>query len=223
MTKVSILVFPYSLIILANFWIWRIFEKDFLLGIVLILLSLALFFLSEIQFNRKILILGLLLIAFIVSGILLNGFDKDLAVLNNDQQKSISDRHGYFSIELGKLFQNKYTLRFYKGIYPYIYIYEGNLFNVLSPNLYFFTSHPREREKIGEFAMYPGILIIPFFIGLLQLIRSSNKILVWYFLFAILTTGLIKQNYFFGPILFFPFINVLIADGLIEIYRKIKK
>lgn len=222
MPRIPAKIYLHIFVIFANFWIWKIFEEDLILGAVLVLLSLALFFLSNLKFNRKFLVLVLLLIAFISSRILMNGFDKDLIVLSGDQQKSIGDRHGYFSIELGKLFQNKFTLRFYKDIYPYVNVYEGNLFNALSPNLYFFSNHPREREKIGEFVIYPSILIFPFFIGLLRLIKSSNKILVWFLFFVTLTTGLVKQNYFFGPILFFPFINILITNGLVAIYGELK-
>lgn len=223
MLKIPAKLYLIFVITLANFWIWKIFGKDLILGIVLVLLSLALFTLSNIKSDKKNSLLTLLFIIFISSQILISGIDKDLTILSSDQQKTIGDRHGYYSVELGRLFQNKFTLRFYKDFYPYISAYEENVFNALSPNLYFFNSHPREREKIGEFAKYPAILILPFIFGLFMFIQSSNNILIQYLFFAILTTGLIKQNYLFGPILFFPFINILITNGLMGIYRKIRK
>ncbi len=207
---------------LANFWIWRVFKENLLIGVGLLLLSLTLNLLV-IKFNKKVLILTVVLTLFISSQLLRFGFDKNLTVLTVDGEKQLNERHGYFSQELGILFQNKYTLRFYKDFYPYANVYLDNLFNNLSPNLYFFENHPRERGKVDEFAKYPGIFIIPFLVGFLLLFKSIPKVFGWYFLLALLISGLIRPNYLSGPVLFYPAINFLITTGLFKIYRIFRK
>ncbi len=209
-------------VILANFWIWRIFNQDLVIGLSLVILSFLLFLLY-FKFNKVFLILTLIITIFLSSRILNTGFDNNLINLNPDQEKQQNARHGYFSIELGKLFQNKLTLRFYKDFYPTLSNYGNNVFNILSPNLYFFENHPREREKVGEFPKYPGIFILPFIVGFLLLFKTTSKVLTAYFLFVLLVSGFIRQNYFLGPVLFYPLINLLITNGLIKIYKIFRK
>ena len=153
----------------------------------------------------------------------MSGFDNNLMNLTPDQQSKLNGRHGYFAANLGVLFQNKLTLRFYKDINPHLRVFQDNVFNSLSPNLYFFASHPREREKIEEFAKYPPILVIPFLVGLLYLFGSLDYFTFSFFIFALGVNGLVKQTYLFGPILFFPLINLSITIGLLKIYQFLKK
>ncbi len=210
------------LVALANFWIWKVFKDNWLMGIVLISISFLLFFLV-IKFNKIICILILILSLFLCGQIVTSGFDKNLTTLTVDGQKQLDTRHGYFSLELGKLFQNKYSLHFYKDFYPYLSSYENNVFNALNPNLYFFENHPREKGSVGEFPKYPGIFILPFMVGFLFLFKSAPKFVVIYFLSVLFITGFIRQGYSLGPILFYPLINFLITDGSIRIYKIFRK
>lgn len=221
--KFSSIIFLSLLVTLTNFWIWRIINVDPLLGLALVLLSLTFIYLVNTGFNRKFFLIVVLLSMLISIKFLVSGFDNNLWVLTPDQQKQLNERHGYFAANLGKLFQNKFVLRFYKDIYPHLNTYENNIFNSLSPNLYFFANHPREREKVEEFAKYPPILIIPFLVGLLYLLNSSKYLIIAFFIFAAGVIGFVKQTYLFGPILFFPLINLLITIGFLKIYRVIKK
>lgn len=211
------------IVALTNFWIWRIIKIDLLLGLALILLNAVFIYLIDIKFNRKFFLITTFLSLFISIKILVSGFDYNLTVLTPDQQKQLNERHGYFATDLGNLFQNRYMLRFYKDVYPYMNVYGRNIFNSLSPNLYFFANHPREREKVEEFSMYPSILIIPFLVGLIYLLNSSGNLIFGYVLFALLITGFVKQTYIFGSVLFFPLINLIISIGFLKIYRIIKK
>lgn len=206
---------------IANFWIWRIIKTDLLLGFALISLSVTLIYIVKIKFNQNFFLITLILTLFISTKLLITGFDNNLIILSPDQQKQLGERHGYFAIDLGKLFQNKFVLRFYKDVYPYLNIYGSNIFNNLSPNLYFFANHPREREKVEEFSMYPSIFVIPFLVGVIYFFNSSNLI-IGYVMFTFLITGFIKQTYIFGPVLFFPLINLIISIGFLKIYRAIK-
>ncbi len=216
------MIYVNLLIIFANFWIWKILKENPIIGIALIIVNILLFLLTT-KINKIILSLTLIFCLFLSSQILISGFDKNLSTLTVDGQKQQDTRHGYFSQDLGKLFQNKYALHFYKEAYPYLNTYLNNTFDNLSPNLYFFENHPREREKVGEFSKYPGIFILPFIVGFLLIFKSISKILVIYFLFAVLVSGFIRQNYFLGPVLFFPLINILISRGIIKTYKILRK
>lgn len=207
----------------TNFWVWRIIKTDLFLGMSLVFFSLLLIYLSFVKINKKILLLSLFLILFISYKVIIPGFDSNLINLDPALEKKIGERHGFYAINLGKLFQNKFTLRFYRDIYPYLNVYGSNVFNSLSPNLYFFANHPREREKVEEFAKYPPILIIPFLVGLLYLLNSSKYVIVAFFIFAAGVTGFIKQTYSLGPILFFPLINLLITIGFLKLVNSFKK
>lgn len=213
----------YLLVAFANFWIWRVIKINPFLGLVLILLSLTFGYLICIKFNKKILLIFLLLVLMTGYQVMVTGFDKNLVTITPDQQKKLDERHGYFVGNLGILFQNKFTLRFYKDIYPYLNVYQNNIFNSLAPNLYFFSNHPREREKIEEFAKYPSILLIPFLVGMVGLFSTSQYLILLYFVFALIITGFVKQSYLLGPILFFPLINFLITIGLFKIYQFFKR
>ena len=206
-----------------NFWIWRIIKIDIILGLTLVFLSISLIYIINVKFNKQIFLFTLFLILFISYKTLISGFDKNLITLNPDQEKQLGGRHGFLAINLGKLVQNKFALRFYKDVYPYINVYGSNIFNSLSPNLYFFTNHPREREKVAEFAKYPSILIAPFLVGLIALLKSSKYLMGVYLIFAVGITGFINQTYLFGPILFFPLINLLITIGFLQLINFFKK
>lgn len=210
-------------IALANFWIWKVIKGDVFLGLLLISLSLAVTYLTNIKFGIRVFLIFLFLSLAIGSQTLISGFDQGLKMISFDQEKQLGERHGYFSIDFGKLFQNKFALRFYKDINPYLNVYQSNVFNSLSLNLYFFANHPRERAKVREFPMYPAIFVVPFFIGLIYCISRPNYLLTGYLTFALLITGFVRQDYIYGPILMMPLINMLITLGLKNVYIYLRK
>ena len=223
MYKFSNVILVGVVVSFINFWIWRIINANLVFGLTLILLSITFIYLILIKLDKKFFIIFLFLIVLISYQLLISGFDRNLTILTPDQKKQLNERHGYFAINLGEFFQNRLVLRFYKDVYPYLNVYGNNLFNSLSPNLYFFTNHPREREKVEEFSMYPSALIIPFLIGFIYFLKSSHPLMFGYLIFAVLITGFIKQTYIFGPVMFFPLINLLISVGILKIYNFVLK
>lgn len=207
---------------LANFWIWKVIKGDLFLGAILILLSLMFVYLTEIKFNKKKILFFLLFLLIVSYQIIISGFDPGLKTVAPEQEKQLGERHGYFAINLGNFFQNKYVLRFYKDVNPYLSTYQSNVFNSLSLNLYFFSNHPRERQKVGEFPMYPAVFIAPFLVGLVYFLSRSCYMVTGYLIFALLITGLIRQNYIFGPVLLFPLINLLITIGCLKTFKVVK-
>lgn len=210
------------MVTITNFWIWRIAEIDLIFCLALILLSVILFYLFT-NYRKRILFIFLLLLIYISIKVLISGFDNNLSTLFPDQQKQLNQRHGYYADDLGIFFKNKFTLRLYRDVFPYLNIYTSNIFNSLSPNLYFFANHPREREKVEEFSMYPSVLVIPFLIGLIRILSLLNYTIIGYILFAIFVTGFVKQNFIFGPIMFFPLVNLFISLGFFQIYNLLHK
>ncbi len=95
---------------------------------------------------------------------------------------------------------------------------------VLSPSLYFFSNHPRERAGYREFEKFQYVLL-PFFIyGLFSLFRKKKH----YLLFILFVPGFILFTLFgnrgeAGPFLFFPFIASLTFYGLREFFPKRNK
>lgn len=224
MKKNKFAVILLNLIVaLANFWIWRALKIDLLLGSALLLVSVLASYLIFVRYSTKIMLFTFFIVLLISFRILGPGFDKNLTNLSIDQEKQLGERHGYFAVDLGRFFQNRFALRFYKDFYPYINNYTSNIFNSLSPNLYFFGNHPREREKIEEISLYPSVFIIPFLMGLTYFLRSIQPFIIWYLLYIIFVTGFIEQNFILGPILFFPLINLFITGGFLKFTRSLSK
>lgn len=214
----------YYLLLLStsfgNLWIWRIFKDNFIVAILLVILSFLLFklIIAKVQ---KAQLLTLILIFTTISLLTLRvGFDKNIFIISSREQLQQDMRHGFYAVELGQLFTNKVSLHFYKYFSGSIRKLERNLFSNLDPNLYFFASHPRERGT-GEFEKYPWILLPLFIVGLFLIIQYYLKMGI-YFIWAALISMFISPAYSLGPVLFFPLINVVIALGLIYFLRQVK-
>lgn len=204
-------------ITLGNLWIWKIFKENFVIGVLLVILSFLLFrqIIARIHKGQ---LLVLIFIFITISLLTLRvGFDKNIFITSSREQLQQNIRHGFYAVELGQLFTNKVSLYFYKNLSISIRKLEQNLFSNLDLNLYFFAGHPRERET-GEFEKYPWILFPLFIAGLFLAIQYYPKIGI-YFIWAALIGMFVSPAYFLGPTLFFPLINVVITLGLIYFLR----
>lgn len=207
---------------LGNLWIWWIFKENFIIGILLVILS-YLFFKQVIIKAQAGQFIALIFIFIIVTFFTLRvGFDKNIFFISAEEQAQQDARHGLYAVELGQLYKNKLSLNFYKYFNSSIHKLERNFFYNLDPNLYFFASHPRERPGIGEFDKYPWILL-PFFITGLFVIFQYYPIVGIYFIWITFMSMFLNPAYSLGPVLFFPLINVVIALGLIYFIQLVKK
>lgn len=213
------LIFLLS-VIFFNYWIWKIIIGNLLLGILIIISTFYFVRISKGVFNHKLDLLFICSFFLLVYLTVSSGFDKSLIVVTPGDLLKINDRHGYFSAELGKAFQNRFSLKIYSEIYPLFYKYQNNLFSNLDPNLYFFGSHPRERAGIAEFNKYPSIYIIFFIVGVLYLTAKANKYLIIFSLIVIIASGFISPGFKYGPVLFFPLINVILFWGIVYSAKK---
>jgi hypothetical protein len=213
----------------ANFWIWQIFSNNLVLGFILLTLELGLFFLST-QKNlekkyKKALSISIFFVLVLSAFLLIkNNFDKTLSSLSPTEVDTFNRRHSYLAEGLGKVLGNRYLLRFYRFYGTTVSKYERNIFYSLDPNLYFYRSHPREKVGIDEYNKYSPFVLPFFVIGILFLIifYRDYKFLIAYFIGALLATGFISPNYRLGPVLIFPFMNIILYFGFAAIVAKVK-
>lgn len=223
MKKMSVANYNWLLLATAfgNFWIWRVFKENFIIGIFLMILSLLLF--KQVTKVQKNQLIALIFVFIVVSIFILKvSFDKNIFIYSAEKQAQQDARHGLYAVELGQLYKNKLSLHFYKDFSWSIHKLERNLFYNLDLNLYFFGSHPRERAGIGEFDKYPWILLPFFIVGLFLVIQNYYLVTVVYLIGASLISMFSSPTYPLGPALFFPLINVVITFGLIYCFRIVK-
>ena len=216
-------------ITIANFWFWQIFSNNFILGVILLLIEAELFILITKKNLKKVYTIALsvsVLILVTLSAFLLREkFDYNLLTISPTELSILNERHDSLVKRFGGIFPNKY-FHYYK-LQEYSLVagkYLQNIFYSLDPNLYFFRSHPREKVGIDEYEKYSPFVLPLFVIGVLFLIIHWRKYksLILYFITAILLTGFIDPGYKLGPLLTFPFMNIILYLGLVASIPKIK-
>jgi hypothetical protein len=220
----SLLLF---LVFILNYWTYQLFQQDILLGFILSIITVTLFTVTFVKVDLiyKIAILLLLIFICVGSFYLLSGhFDTTLGQITSTETKTISLRHGYFAQGLGILFINKFSQQYYSKWYTPISHYLRNISYSIDPNLYFFKSHPREKSGIDEYDKYSPLLLPFFILGFLThfLSLNSHKILSIYLVTAVFITGFISPYYNLGPVLLFPYLNLAILIGSLQLFDYIK-
>ncbi len=213
-----------SAVTIINPWIWKIISGDLLLALLLIFLSLSLYlaiFLKENNHSYKY--LTAVLVISVSAIVFLNAFDRNLFIPSSEEILRQDSKHLYFSHNLGKIYLNRAGLYFHQNLDLPLYKLQSNFFSNLDPNLYFFAGHPRERAGVGDFEKYL-FLSLPFFItGIITAVQKKLKLVAYYFILAATAGALIRPDYIFGPVLFFPLINVFISIGIIYFLSLIRR
>ena len=143
------------LVSLTNFWIWKVLSHSFLLGFILILISVFLVFKVKLATTVLLLLLGMYLIK--------TNFDTGLIVNSPLESNQLANRYEYYAQDFGNIYKNRIGLYLNYKLLPFFSKYERNLAYNLDPNLYFFANHPRERAGVAEFEKFPAVFL-PFFI-----------------------------------------------------------
>lgn len=199
-------------IVLSNYWFWRILKHNFLVALLLLLITFLLFI--TIKKRYYLLIFATITIASILVLILIRSdFDKTLFLHTQEEIHSLNQRRSYYPKNIGAIFQNKFNLSLYK--------FKRNIFANLDLNMYFFANHPRERGNISDFEKFSPFLIPAFIIGMLLSIKNKNQILLSYFLFSLLISGIFSINSYLGPIFFFVLICILSSQGIAYVIFKL--
>jgi hypothetical protein len=211
------------LLILGNYWIWKILHQNIFLGILLIVTSFLAYKNTEISRSKQVYIICLLLLAIfqykttqITSLVALS--DTQISIqqkrINEYPPVHISFRDKNLWIPAAHWFEEK-------NISIASYHMTKNLSEAIDPNLYFFANHPRERVGITEFEKLPYFLIIFFFYGLLTLISKASR--SWYIFSLVIPIALltyIGHENPLGPFILFPWI---ISTTIFGIKRLIEK
>lgn len=217
-------VFLLFLIAVGNYWFVRILSKNFIIGILLIILTFTLYKARDSLLSRRTFVV-LILTAVLSLYALANSFDRNIARITSAEELKANQRFSYLSYELGPLFQNKASIWYFKNLSNSVEKYQRNLFWNLDPNLYFFTTHPRERVEVNEFNKFFAIELVFFVVGMISIMKNGNTTLWTYLILVSLVSGFIDPRFNLGPILFFPFITIVIFFGIEEllILLKLKK
>lgn len=212
------------ILLLLTPWTWYLFQKDFIITLLLIglssvLLKATLNYPKPSFINNTALVVLFLIIALLV---LVKGFDKEIWITSPVEIAPQLKRHNFYAEAFGQLYRNRIGIYYYKNISPPLFKIQRNLFSNMDINLYFFASHPRERGGLIEFEKYPYIFLPIFLYGVSVVIKQRKFILGFYLIAAILISSFISSNYLLGPILFFPLMNVILIVGFISLLKFIR-
>lgn len=208
----------HVLVIILSPWWWRIAQRNFLVSLLIFLLSLVMFQYFYLFKSKNILLLiGLTVILSFVS--INEGFDNSIFTSSALDIQQYNKRHEFYAVDLGKIYTNRFSLTYFKEYNLPLFKLQRNIFSTLDPNSYFLKGHPRERSGIDEFKKY-SIIFLPFFlIGTVYYIyKASSKILI-YLLPILLVSALVSPSFYLGPILFFPVINLMITVGIVLSFK----
>lgn len=208
----SLLIF---VLIFSNFWIFWIFEFNFIIGEIITVLTLLLF-VNTFSKSTIINLVIFLLLAFAGLFLLMNYLNHNLLTTSEIGKIRIEQRRNYYSQELGKLYGNKVGIFYFDKLKPDISKIQTEFFSSLDWNIYFSPKQLLSYEK------FP-LIFSPFFIaGLLYFIYKSNKVITTYFIISLLITTFITLDSMIRYSLLFPFIMVCVGRGIILLNQKVK-
>lgn len=198
-----------------NFWIFRIYEFNFLLGEVMVILTLLLYF----SFNLKgtgIIFTTFILTIFFSIFLLFNYFNRDLFSITQIDLIKTEQRKNFYSNDLGKLYRNRLGVFYFDKLRLHFSKAQEAFFSPLEWTLYFSPKRLIDYEKFSLF-------LSPLFItGLLYFIVKSTKKILLYFLIALITHTFTILDSKISPLLFFPISIVCINQGILIVVKNIK-
>ena len=195
-------VLIFLLICFGNYWIWKIFEKNFLLGALCVVASLSLFgLLISNKPKKNLLIISSLLLVVIV-GFQIKEFNPNSFVDTTPLEKDIMEKRMrlYPNPRIAHwLEQRQESIAFYR--------FRNNLGEVLDFNYYFFANHPRERVGVTEYEKFSPILFPILLVGLYLSIKTGKHLGFYLlFIFVLSTSATTYPTEPVGFALVFPFI-----------------
>lgn len=210
----KIILFIIILVItFANFWIYRLFQTNVPLTILLVLESLLLFLSSSLQL-KQIQYLSIIIIVLLSIFLAKNYFDKALFTPTKMESIQKLKNHEYYAYELGKIYKNRAGLFYFGELKPSLNRLNYKLFSFLDLRTYFAFDNP---------AIYYPIFFFPLFIfGLIDLLINPRLNLILYFFWSLFVSSLIYLGNNLDPVLLFPFFSICIGLGFIRIINYLK-
>lgn len=211
--------FYISLIVIiacfANYWVYRLFQTNIFLGLILILESYLLF-LSVISKNRIFTFLSLITLILLSIILMKNYFNQTVLIPSKIETIQQLKNHEYYANELGKAYKNKYGLIYFMEIKPLVNRITYQIFSFLDLKKYF--------EFDNNLSLFYPIFLFPFFtIGLIYSVINLNTNLAVYFVLSLLVNPFINLDDNLNPILILPLFNIYIALGVIQASKFLKK
>lgn len=202
-------------LIFSNFWIYRIFKENVLIGLILTTTTILLALQTKIQ--KKLIIVIMLIALFFqfqaTSIQTLTILDNDDIRIQNQRMQSYPPL--YFDTGVKVIWlkpahwieENKSAIAISR--------IENNLFETLDLNRYFFGGYPR--NKSSDYEKLPFVLI-PFFIaGVIKLLKSKSFTqLLCLFIAPLLLISVIGTNSNLGSFSLFPFLMLSTLQGIIS-------
>jgi hypothetical protein len=190
------------------------FNFGFVLGLVVFVASVLLYIYS--QKGDRLLLVGFLIT--LIFGLFIGGGIHQPALGYSTQEMLLSQQrlNEYPPITwlpvAHWLEERKETIAFYKLM--------DNFSSVMSPNLYFFANHPRERSGIVEVEKFPYVLLPIFVYGIFLLISEKKKsFFIWSFLVPLTYYSIFGVSGKLDPYLLFPFFAVSITKGILGLKK----
>jgi hypothetical protein len=202
--KQRVIWLSFGLAFLGNYWLWRMVNSYFILGLVGDLLAF-LIFKFENDFNQKKRLIICLISLVFIGLFYFQEKPQFIFKLNDLEIYTINERRSYYPNNfLGRLLENKPVYIFSK--------WQKNIFESLDINNYFFASHPRERLGVFEYKKLPPIYLPVFLLGLFQLIKRKYFFIIWYSIGNVFAISAFKQV---GESVFilFPWFVFVLSDG----------
>jgi hypothetical protein len=213
--KSVILALILVVVNLTTFWIYRIFSQEFLIGIILIIISFWILFVLNNKVSRKVFLLGIFGFLLLTFFIVFSNFDQNLLAVAPIDKDAMTIRQSYYRTKVAQIVENRVTLFSFK--------YEKNIFTNLSFNQFFFGGAPRYRSFALDFEKYPLIDLVFFLYGLFILMKINfayKKGFIILTTVTLLLLGFLNTNYNLGPAPLYPLITAVIALGVYEILEK---
>jgi len=222
-------------VFLGNSWIWRIYNSNISIFILIVLATIYSFLVYEKKskfatFGLIAVLVPLFYFQFITT------VPQSLTILENDELGVKQQRlklynsvgtsnaiYNPFSPYLRILFHRVDLKNFLEGDLGTISTrIQRNFFESIDPNIYFFAGHPRERVWVKDFEKFYFLLCIPFFVGLHQIFFKRNYVLIIYLGLSLILLSLIGHKNSFGPFILFPGIVLVILKGLMRIKNYVR-
>lgn len=185
----------------ANLFIYGVFGKDPVIGLILMVESLLLY-LSFFSKNSLPKTLVFLLLALLVIISVKKGFDGNLFKNTFLEEYTIFKRHEYLAQGIGKIYRNRVAIFYFNELTPILSKFSRNLFASLDIN------YLLNLENI-----FSLLFTLPFVVGIYSLISEPKRAVILYFLVAFLASGFLAQGSY-GLYLFLPLVNLAVYLGL---------
>lgn len=211
-TKLSFILTLF--LIFSNFWIYKIFNENFLVGVALITITFLIYLFKQTNHSTKLLVflVGILLaLQLQITGI------RGLTKLNDDQVRIQHERMEsypplYLDLKLKVIWLKPAHWIEENNTIIALSVIQNNFFETIDINRYFFGGYPR--NNAADFEKFPFTLLPLFLIGIYKLI-SNKKFNILFILFGLplLLSSMIGSSNL-GVFSLFPFFIISFDYGV---------